>query len=77
MHVIGLGSDRLPANVRVADLLAPPRIFPGDSFSITGYLQSQGLEGEIAQVELLEAEVGSYDRCVFYEEPDWSCYRHN
>ena len=49
----------MPANVRVADLLAPPRIFPGDSFSITGYLQSQGLEGEIAQVELLEAEVGA------------------
>ena len=41
LYVIGLGSDRLPANVRVADLLAPPRIFPGDSFSITGYLQSQ------------------------------------
>ena len=56
VHVIGLGSERLPANVRVADLLSPPRIFPGDSFSITGYLQSQGLEGEIAQVELLEAE---------------------
>jgi hypothetical protein len=59
VHVIGLGSERLPANVRVADLLAPPRIFPGDSFSITGYLQSQGLEGEIAQVELLEAEAGT------------------
>jgi hypothetical protein len=59
VHVIGLGSEKLPANVRVADLLAPPRIFPGDSFSITGYLQSQGLEGEIAQVELLEAEAGT------------------
>ena len=59
VHVIGLGSEQLPANVRVADLLAPTRIFPGDSFSITGYLQSQGLEGEIAQVELLEAEAGS------------------
>jgi len=56
VYVIGLGSEQLPANVRVADLLSPPRIFPGDSFSITGYLQSQGLEGEIAQVELLEAE---------------------
>ena len=59
VHVIGLGSEQLPANVRVADLLAPPRIFPGDSFSITGYLQGQGLEGEIAQVELLEAEAGT------------------
>ncbi len=59
VHVIGLGSEQLPANVRVADLLAPTRIFPGDSFSITGYLQSQGLEGEIAQVELLEAEAGT------------------
>ena len=56
VHSIGLGSDRLPANVRVADLLAPARVFPGDRFSITGYLQAQGLEGRTARVELLEAD---------------------
>ena len=56
VHTIGLGSERLPTNVRVADLLAPTRVFPGDRFSVTGYLQAQGLEGERARVELLEAD---------------------
>ena len=56
VHSIGLGSDRLPANVRVADLLAPARVFPGDGFSITGYLQAQGMEGRTARVELIEAD---------------------
>ena len=55
VHSIGLGSERLPANVRVADLLAPARVFPGDRFSVTGYLQAQSLEGQTARVELVEA----------------------
>lgn len=59
VHSIGLGSDQLPANVRVADLLAPARVFPGDRFSITGYLQAQGLEGRTARVELLETDAGA------------------
>ena len=59
VHTIGLGSERLPTNVRVADLLAPTRVFPGDRFSVTGYLQAQGLEGQTAQVELLEADAAS------------------
>ncbi len=56
VHSLGLGSERLPANVRVADLLAPARVFPGDRFSITGYLQAQSLEGRTARVELLEVD---------------------
>ena len=53
VHPIGLGSEYLPSNVRVADLLIPARVFPGDRFSVTGYLQSQGLEGQTARVELI------------------------
>ena len=53
VHPIGLGSEHLPSNVRVADLLAPARVFPGDRFSVTGYLQAQGLEGQTARVELV------------------------
>lgn len=61
IHTIGLGSERLPTNVRVADLLAPTRVFPGDRFSVTGYLQAQGLEGESARVELLEADAATLE----------------
>jgi hypothetical protein len=49
---VGIGSDALPANVRVADVIAPARVFPGDTFAVTAYLQAQGREGERVTVEL-------------------------
>ena len=52
VHPLGLGSEQLPANVRVADLIAPARVFPGDRFAVTAYLQAQGLAGQIARVTL-------------------------
>lgn len=54
VHPVGFGSDRLPANVRVADVVAPARVVPGDGFTVTAYLQPQGLEGKNVAVELLE-----------------------
>jgi hypothetical protein len=54
VHAVGIGSDRLPANVRVADVLAPARVFPGDRFAVTAYLQPQGLSGQTVRVELAE-----------------------
>ncbi len=54
LETIGIGSETLPANVRVADLLVPPRVFPGDGFAVTAYLQAQGLEGKRVRVELRE-----------------------
>lgn len=50
VHPLGLGSEQLPANVRVADLIAPARVFPGDRFAVTAYLQAQGLAGQTARV---------------------------
>ena len=35
-----------------AELVAPARAYPGDSFQVTGYLQSQGLSGRTVAVEL-------------------------
>ena len=52
---LGIGSDHLPANVRVADLLVPARVYPGDRFSVAAYLQAQGLAGQTVKVELSEA----------------------
>ena len=54
VFAIGTGSDRLPTNVRVADLLSPTRVYPGDRFSVQGYLQAQGLAGQTVRVELAD-----------------------
>jgi hypothetical protein len=53
IFTVGLGSDRRPANVRISDLVAPARAYPGDSFQITGYLQAEGLADRTVNVELL------------------------
>ncbi len=64
VHTIGIGSEILPPNVRVADVLAPARVFPGDRFSVTGYLQAQGLAGRTVRVELSEAAAGGAARVI-------------
>jgi len=58
IFTVGLGSDRRPANVRVGDLVAPSRAYPGDSFHITGFLQAEGLADRTVSVELLSRSAG-------------------
>jgi hypothetical protein len=58
IFAVGVGTDRRPANVRVSDLLAPARAYPGDSFKITGYLQSEGLADRTVTVDLLSRAAG-------------------
>ncbi|MEX0818308.1 MAG: vWA domain-containing protein [Pirellulaceae bacterium] len=53
LFAIGLGGDERPANVRVVDLEVPPRVYPGDSFNMTGYVQAYGLAGRSVRVELV------------------------
>ncbi len=53
IYPVGLGSDRKPLNVRVADFTVPARIHPGDSFAVTGYVQGDGLAGQSVNVELV------------------------
>lgn len=64
VHALGIGSERLPANVRVADLLVPARVFPGDRFAVTGYLQPQGLAGQTVRVELVDTSAGRGGRTI-------------
>lgn len=64
VHTIGVGSDTLPANVRVADLVAPARVFPGDRFTVSAFLQSQGLAGERVRVELEERPSAGADEAA-------------
>lgn len=58
VHTVGLGSTEQPVNVRVVDLEAPKRVFPGDKFSLTGYVQAHGLERRRINVELYSAPAG-------------------
>jgi hypothetical protein len=58
IYTVGLGSDKRPANVRVGDLVAPARAYPGDSFQVTGYLQSEGLDDRSVTVELTSRAAG-------------------
>jgi len=55
---VGVGSDRMPTNVRVSDLVAPARAYPGDDYTVTGYLQAQGMAGQVVEVQLLSRESG-------------------
>ncbi len=56
IFAVGLGSDKRPANVRVVDLEAPERVYPDDTFTLTGYLQAQGTSRTNFTVELLSVD---------------------
>ena len=53
VYTVGLGSDRQPTNVAVCDLAAPVRAYPGDHYTMTGYLQAQGMAGKVVTVQVL------------------------
>lgn len=56
---VGIGIDRAPTNVRVADLLAPERAYPGDRYTVTGLIQAQGMAGRVVAVQLLARDSAS------------------
>ena len=58
VFTIGLGSDRQPINVAVSDFAVPTRAYPGDRYTVTGYVQSQGLAGKVVTVQLLGRPTG-------------------
>lgn len=62
IYPVGLGSDRRPANIRVVDLEAPERVYPGDRFTLTGYVQANGMPGRSVEVRLTSAPTGVPDR---------------
>ena len=50
---VGVGGAKRPTNVAVVDLESPPRVYPGDRFSLTGYVQAFGLSGQSVKVDLV------------------------
>ena len=49
---VGVGSTKPPANVRVAELEVPERVHPGDPYTVTGRILSQGLSGRQITVQV-------------------------
>lgn len=62
IYTVGLGSDKLPQNLRIADLEAPQRVYPGDEFTITAYVQGSGLAGAQAELRLFSGPADAADR---------------
>jgi hypothetical protein len=52
IFTVGVGSARRPTSVRVYELEAPERAHPGDPYTVTGLIQSQGMAGQPAAVQL-------------------------
>ena len=52
---VGMGSSDAPVNVRVVDLDAPRRVYPGDKFAISGVLQASGPKAVEVEVQLMDA----------------------
>ncbi|MGA2257274.1 MAG: hypothetical protein ABSG53_21675, partial [Thermoguttaceae bacterium] len=53
VYTIGVGSEKKPVDVRVADFNVPSRVFPGDRYSVEGSIQGYGMKGQTIRVELL------------------------
>jgi hypothetical protein len=59
VYTVGVGSTAPRRNVRVSELAAPSRAYPGDAFTITGYVQAQGFANRSVDVELYRREAGN------------------
>lgn len=59
VYTIGMGGIQRPLNVRVVDVEAPERVYPGDKFTITGFIQAFGVRGRSLNVKLTSMPTGS------------------
>jgi hypothetical protein len=61
IYVVGLGSSLDPINVRIVDMNAPRRVFPGDPFRIGATIQASGLNGKSVPIQLRRRAGNSQD----------------
>lgn len=59
LYIIGLGSDRSPSNLRLMEIDAPPRVYPGDRFTLSALVNASGYSGKTATVQVLSGPKGS------------------
>src|SRR6056297_2608000 len=58
VYPVGIGSAEAPVNVRIVDLDAPRRVYPGDKFALSAVLQASGTDDLRVQVQLLDGPDG-------------------
>ncbi|QDU75214.1 hypothetical protein Pan97_22380 [Bremerella volcania] len=49
---VGLGSDQQPQSVRIVDLEAPAKAYPGDQFQLRGYIQGFGMPNKSVTLQV-------------------------
>jgi hypothetical protein len=59
LYVVGLGSERSPANLQLVDIDVPQRLYPGDRFSLTALVGSSGFAGKTATVQITAGPKGA------------------
>ena len=59
IYAIGLGDPDDPINVRLVDVEAPKRVYPGDRFRVTALVQASGLAGKKCAVQLRRRSAGT------------------
>lgn len=59
LYVFGLGSPDPKVNLRVLDVEAPAKVFPGDKFKLTTYVQGIGTKEQDVEVELFAVGEGA------------------
>lgn len=59
VHAVGMGSEKNPPNVRLVELEAPKRVYPGDAFSISAVIQATGVANETAIARLRRRSASS------------------
>lgn len=68
VFTVGLGTAKNPINVRLLDVEAPKRVFPGDRFRMTAVLQASGLQGKQVTVQLRRRAGGQKNSGMAIEE---------
>ena len=53
VYTVGVGSEKKPVDVGVAELNVPSRVFPGDRVAVEGSIQAYGMKGQTVRVELV------------------------
>ncbi|RCS55946.1 hypothetical protein DTL42_00720 [Bremerella cremea] len=63
---VGLGSDEQPQSVRVVDLEAPAKAYPGDEFQLRGYIQGFGMPNKMVTLQVASGTIDANGE--FHEE---------
>lgn len=64
---VGIASDLPPSSVRLVDVEAPARVYPGDEFKMTAYIQAYGLAGQTVTLQMVSRLEGDAESAEVFE----------